>query len=77
VFRVRRLRTLGFRNLVPDEAEVGDGITLAWGPNGAGKTNLLEALYLGLVGRSPSASLWLESRWTPSAPARRTRSSVR
>jgi DNA replication and repair protein RecF len=50
---VRRLRTLGFRNLVEAEVELGEGITLAWGPNGAGKTNMLEALYLGLAGTSP------------------------
>jgi DNA replication and repair protein RecF len=46
------LRTRGFRNLVPGEMEVGDGITLLWGPNGSGKTNLVEAICLALSGRS-------------------------
>ena len=51
--RVRRVRTLGFRNLADAEVELGPGVTLASGPNGAGKTNLLEAIYLALAGRSP------------------------
>ncbi len=50
--RVVSLTTLGFRNLAPAEVELGEGITLLHGPNGAGKTNLLEALYMGLAGRS-------------------------
>ena len=50
--KVRRLRTLGFRNLAPGEVELGAGVTLLHGANGAGKTNLLEALYLALAGRS-------------------------
>jgi DNA replication and repair protein RecF len=51
--RVRRIRTLGVRNLADAEVELGQGVTLASGPNGAGKTNLLEAIYLALAGRSP------------------------
>ena len=51
--RVSRVTTLGFRNLADAEVELGAGVTLVWGSNGAGKTNLLEALYLGLAGRSP------------------------
>jgi DNA replication and repair protein RecF len=51
--RVRRVRSLGVRNLVDSEVELGAGVTLASGPNGAGKTNLLEATYLALAGRSP------------------------
>jgi len=50
---VRRVATLGIRNLADGEVGLGDGVTLLWGANGAGKTNLLEALYLGLAGRSP------------------------
>ncbi|MGI9021314.1 MAG: DNA replication/repair protein RecF [Solirubrobacterales bacterium] len=51
--RVRRVSTLAFRNLADATVELGEGVTLLWGENGAGKTNLLEALYLGLAGRSP------------------------
>ncbi len=51
--RARRVATLGLRNLADAQVELGDAVTLVWGPNGAGKTNLLEALYLGLAGRSP------------------------
>jgi DNA replication and repair protein RecF len=54
--RIRRLATLGFRNLTEAETELGEAITLAHGSNGAGKTNLLEALYVGLTGRSPRTS---------------------
>jgi DNA replication and repair protein RecF len=54
--RVRCVRTLGFRNLAESEAPLGEAITLAWGANGSGKTNLLEALYVGLAGRSPRTS---------------------
>jgi DNA replication and repair protein RecF len=50
--KVLSLRTLGFRNLAPLEVELSEGITLLHGQNGAGKTNLLEALYMGLAGRS-------------------------
>lgn len=50
--RVVSLNTLGFRNLVPGEVELSDGVTLLHGANGSGKTNLLEALYMGLAGRS-------------------------
>ena len=51
--RVRRVTTLGFRNLADAEVELGDGRHAVWGPNGAGKTNLLEALYLALAGAPP------------------------
>jgi DNA replication and repair protein RecF len=50
--RVVSLSTLGFRNLAPGEVELSDGVTLLHGANGAGKTNILEALYMGLAGRS-------------------------
>lgn len=50
--RVESLRTLGFRNLDGTALDLGAQITLLHGPNGAGKTNLLEALYMGLAGRS-------------------------
>ena len=50
--RVLSLNTLGFRNLAPAEVELSDGVTLLHGANGSGKTNLLEALYMGLAGRS-------------------------
>ncbi|MDQ3758681.1 MAG: DNA replication and repair protein RecF [Actinomycetota bacterium] len=50
--RVASLKTLGFRNLAPGEVQLGEGVTLLHGANGAGKTNLMEALYMGLAGRS-------------------------
>ena len=50
--RVESVSTLAFRNLGRMRAELGPGVTLLHGPNGAGKTNVLEALYMGLAGRS-------------------------
>ena len=50
--KVVSLATLGFRNLAPAVLEMGEGVTLLHGQNGAGKTNILEALYMGLAGRS-------------------------
>ena len=50
--RVVSLSTLGFRNPASGEIELGEGVTLLHGANGAGKTNILEALYMGLAGRS-------------------------
>ncbi|HEX8053058.1 MAG TPA: DNA replication/repair protein RecF [Thermoleophilaceae bacterium] len=46
-----------FRNYERAEVELGPGLNVAAGPNGAGKTNLLEALYVGLTGRSCRTSV--------------------
>src|SRR5438552_15189516 len=50
--RLYRLAVRGFRNLRDQELELGARVTLLWGPNGAGKTNVLEAICVGLSGRS-------------------------
>jgi DNA replication and repair protein RecF len=50
--RVRRLRVRDVRTYDRTELSLGEQLTVIHGPNGAGKTNLLEALYLGLTGRS-------------------------
>jgi len=49
---VARIAVLGFRSLVDQELDLGEGMTLLWGPNGAGKTNMLEALCVALSGHS-------------------------
>lgn len=49
---VERLAVLQLRNLAERELELDSRVNLLWGPNGAGKTNLLEAVYMSLVGRS-------------------------
>jgi len=49
---VRRLRVRDVRTHHRAELGLGPQLTVIHGPNGAGKTNLLEALYLGLTGRS-------------------------
>ena len=49
---VVRLAVRDFRNYERADVELGPGLNVAAGSNGAGKTNLLEALYVGLTGRS-------------------------
>ena len=49
---VTRLAVRDFRNYERAQVELAPGLNVAAGPNGAGKTNLLEALYVGLTGRS-------------------------
>jgi DNA replication and repair protein RecF len=42
-----------FRNYEQAQFELAPGVTVLQGPIGVGKTSLLEAIYLGCVGRSP------------------------
>ena len=49
---VRRIRLSNFRNYVDLDLCLNRGVTLINGPNGHGKTNLLEAIYLMVIGRS-------------------------
>jgi DNA replication and repair protein RecF len=49
---VDRLRLRNFRNYERLELDLATGLTVVHGAVGAGKTNLLEAIYLGCVGRS-------------------------
>ena len=49
---VTRLALRDFRNYERAEVELAPGLNVAAGANGAGKTNLLEAVYVGLTGRS-------------------------
>ena len=49
---VRLLRVRDVRTYERAEVRLGPRLTVIHGPNGAGKTNLLEALYIGLTGRS-------------------------
>ncbi len=41
---ILRLTVSGFRNLAPQQLDVGPGLTAVIGANGSGKTNLLEAV---------------------------------
>ena len=56
LIRVRRLRLINFRNYQALDLRLDGGVTVVEGPNGHGKTNLLEAVYLLSVGRSPRTS---------------------
>lgn len=47
------LKIKDFRNLEQQEIRFGSGLNVICGANGAGKTNILEALHLCSIGRSP------------------------
>ena len=53
---VLKLRLSNFRNYSSLDLGFGRGITLIEGRNGQGKTNLLEAIYLMVIGRSPRSA---------------------
>lgn len=51
--RLARLALEQFRSYETAELHLDPGLTIVAGPNGAGKTNLLEAVFVGITGRSP------------------------
>jgi len=51
--QVKTLSVKNLRNLQDQTVEFADGLNIICGENGAGKTNLLEALHLCSIGRSP------------------------
>ncbi len=51
--QVKSLSVASLRNLEDQTVEFSDGLNIICGENGAGKTNLLEALHLCSIGRSP------------------------
>ena len=51
--KIENLGLTNFRNYENKEINFSSLVTLFYGNNGTGKTNLLEALYLSSVGRSP------------------------
>ncbi|MCL2061492.1 MAG: DNA replication/repair protein RecF [Firmicutes bacterium] len=65
---VKTLNITNFRNYRSQSVELSSGINVFSGDNGMGKTNLLEAVYLTSVGRSPRTPrdkeliLWGEQR---------------
>ena len=54
--RLARLALEQFRSYATAELHPDAGLTIVAGPNGAGKTNLLEAVFVGVTGRSPRAA---------------------
>ena len=54
--RLARLALEQFRSYEAAELHPDPGLTIIAGPNGAGKTNLLEAIFVGVTGRSPRAA---------------------
>lgn len=54
--RLARLALEQFRSYATAELHPDSGLTIVAGPNGAGKTNLLEAVFVGVTGRSPRAA---------------------
>ena len=53
--KISALRLKDFRNYASESVTFGDGINIINGRNAAGKTNLLEAIYLFAIGKSPLA----------------------
>ena len=41
-----------FRNYRSFDLELSDGVTVFYGKNGLGKTNILEAVFLSVIGKS-------------------------
>jgi DNA replication and repair protein RecF len=54
--RLVQLSLESFRSYRAAELQPDPGLTIVAGPNGAGKTNLLEAVQVGISGRSPRAT---------------------
>lgn len=52
VERVRSIKLYNFRNLLNQEIEIPDGLTVLMGENMQGKTSLLESLFIVSTGRS-------------------------
>ena len=52
---VKSLSLCDFRNYCKQVVDFGEGLNIIEGPNTAGKTNLVEAVYLCGVGKSPRA----------------------
>ncbi len=53
--KISELRLEDFRNYASERVVFDDGINIVNGRNAAGKTNLLEAIYLFAIGKSPLA----------------------
>lgn len=51
--QIKSITVKNFRNYANQKVEFGDGLNIFKGENGSGKTNLLEAVYLAGVGKSP------------------------
>ncbi len=51
--KINSLTVKNFRNLADQEIKFSKGLNVICGSNGAGKTNILEALHLCSIGRSP------------------------
>jgi DNA replication and repair protein RecF len=54
--RIKTVRLKNFRNYGEQTVEFSNGLNVLSGKNASGKTNLLEAVYLAGVGRSPRTS---------------------
>jgi DNA replication and repair protein RecF len=50
---IKNINITSFRNFKSASAEFGPGVNVFHGRNGSGKTNLLEAIFVLLLGRSP------------------------
>ena len=53
---IKSLQLKNFRNYASQRVEFGPGINVLTGENASGKTNMLEAIYLLGLGKSPRTS---------------------
>ena len=51
--QIKKLYLKNFRNYKEQLAEFSDGLNVLYGENAAGKTNMLEAIYLSALAKSP------------------------
>lgn len=56
LIHITRLSLSGFRNHLETNLELGPGLTVFVGQNGQGKSNLLEAVYMLAIAKSPRTS---------------------
>ena len=54
--RITKLKLSNFRNYTECSLELDPGITVFQGPNGHGKSNLMEAIYMTAIAKSPRSS---------------------
>jgi DNA replication and repair protein RecF len=50
---IKKLKVINFRNYKEESIQFSPGLNVLTGKNASGKTNLLEAVYLGAIGKSP------------------------
>ncbi len=58
---IKSINIVSFRNFKSASVDFCDGVNIFYGRNGAGKSNLLEAIFVLLLGRSPRGAAVLST----------------